>query len=69
MEATEKDDEMAMLKEDILTGTCRNGLIKNKKVFDELTVVDGLVMRGKRLVVPKELRPIVVMLAHKGHLE
>ena len=68
VEATEKDDEMGMLKEDIQTGNCRNGLVKYKQVFDELSVVDGLVMRGERLVVPKELRPIVVMLAHEGHL-
>ena len=68
VKATEKDDEMGMLKEDIQTGNCRNGLVKYKQVFDELSVVDGLVMRGERLVVPKELRPIVVMLAHEGHL-
>ena len=66
--ATNEDKEMKLLKEDIRRGECRKGLVKYRQVFDELSVVDGLVMRGEKLVVPEEMRPIVVLLAHEGHL-
>ena len=36
-------------------------------VFDELAVVDGLVLRGERIVVPRELRETIVTIAHEGH--
>ena len=43
VEATEKDDEMAMLKEDILTGNCWNRLVKNKQVFDAVLLVAPII--------------------------
>ena len=36
-------------------------------MFEELTVVDGMVVRGERLVIPEELQASVVQLAHEGH--
>ena len=53
--------------EDIKAGRCRNGLTRYTKVFHELTE-DGVVMRGEQVVIPKELQPMVVHLAHEGHL-
>ena len=34
---------------------------------NELAVVDGLVLRGERIVVPQELRETIVTIAHEGH--
>ena len=37
-------------------------------MFPELTVVDGLVLRGDRIVVPNTLQDKIVNIAHEGHL-
>ena len=39
-----------------------------KFVFPELTVVDGLVLRGNRVVVPNTLQDKIVNITHDGHL-
>ena len=71
-EAIAQDATMTMLMEDIEAGLgyCRPALVEFKNVFEELYVVDGLVVRGeqKQLLIPAELRPAVVQLAHEGHL-
>ena len=36
-------------------------------VFDELSVVDGLVLRGERIVVTRLLRETMVRIGHEGH--
>ena len=65
---TVKDKTLSMLMEDIHRGVCRNSLTRYSQVFDELTVMEGMVVRGDQLVIPEELEPIVVQLAHEGHL-
>ena len=71
-EAIAQDDTMQMLMEDIEAGLgyCRPGLVGFKNVFEELYVVDGLIVRGaqQQLIIPKELQPAAVQLAHEGHL-
>ena len=67
-EATRKDPEMKLLQEDIQAGQCRNALTGYAKVFEELTEVEGLVMRGEKLVLPKDLQAAAIQLAHEGHL-
>ena len=42
-------------------------LRKYSNVFNELAVVDGLVLRGERIVVPQTLRETIVKIAHEGH--
>ena len=37
-------------------------------MFPELAVVDGLVLRGDRIVVPNTLQNKIVKIAHEGHL-
>ena len=37
-------------------------------MFPELTVVDGLVLRGDRIVVPNTLQNKIVNIAHEDHL-
>ena len=44
--------------------------IKEKQysiIADELGVIDGVLVRGSRLVIPEILRPQVLDLAHEGH--
>ena len=66
-QATAKDKTLSWLIEDITRGECRAALTRYTQVFNELTVVDGMVVRGERLVIPEELQASVVQLAHEGH--
>ena len=46
-------------------------MVKNSpysKVFSELAVVDGVVVRGDRVVIPSYFVPRVIAAAHEGHL-
>ena len=38
-----------------------------KYIFPELTVVNGLIMRGERIVIPEKMRKHMVKIAHEGH--
>ena len=38
-----------------------------KAVKDELSVCDGVVLRGRRIMIPMSLRGKVIELAHEGH--
>ena len=66
--ATGKEKELQLVLEDIGSGVCRNGLTRFTNVFPELTEVEGIVMRGDHVVIPRELQATVVHLAHEGHL-
>ena len=66
-EATARDKPLRWLMEDLEKGECRKALTRYTQVFSELAVVDGMVMWGEQLVIPKELQPVVVQLAHEGH--
>ena len=38
-----------------------------KAIFEEISVVNGLLFKGKRIIVPKELQAKVIKLGHEGH--
>ena len=38
------------------------------KVWSELSVCDGLLLRQERLVIPESLQTRIIKIAHKGHL-
>ena len=38
-----------------------------KEIFTELTNVEGMVLRGERIVIPSMLRDKTVEIAHKAH--
>ena len=66
--ASESDPEIASLRQYILSGNwsqCR--MTAFLCVKDELCVLDKLVLRGTRIVIPKALRGEVLRLAHDGH--
>ena len=65
---TGQDSKLRNLKEDIKKGKLRPELEKEyKSVFQEMTVMDEVVMRGDRLLIPKALRADILALAHEGH--
>ena len=48
-------------------GKCRPALHRYQQVFEELAIVDGLVVRGEQLIIPQALQGDVIQLAHEGH--
>ena len=66
---TNKDDTLAMLKADVLRGKLskRPAVQPFKEIFSELSIVKSLVMRGTRIVIPRELQQDIIALAHEGH--
>ena len=68
--ATDEDPTLLALKGCIQQ--CRidpkaENLQAYKQVFSELAVVDGIVVRGDRIVVPETLRQRMVEIAHEGY--
>ena len=65
---TDKDEELHQHKEDIYRKkNCRSTLKSYKGVFDELSVIDGLILKGYQIVIPKSLQADVIALAHEAH--
>jgi hypothetical protein len=66
---TKLDTELQQLKDDILTRKqCRRDLKSFRGIFHELTYINGLILRGEKIVVPKQLQNDVIGLAHECHL-
>ena len=72
--ATEKDEALQILKQVILQGWPeeRKDLPEQAKPYfsirDELTVQDGLIFRGQRVVIPQSLRQDMKQRIHSSHL-
>ncbi|XP_065067008.1 uncharacterized protein K02A2.6-like [Rhopilema esculentum] len=71
LKATLEDETLTVLKEMISQGYIskeqKRKLASYTHIFPELSVVDGLVLRGCRIVVPASLWQSVTTLAHEGH--
>ena len=66
--ATKKDKMLQSLMLAIQTGHWEDPEISNFTRFrEELSVHDGLVLRGNRLVIPETLQQKVVAIAHQSH--
>ena len=63
---TNQDGTLAMLKADILKGDLSNRpeVRPLRGVFNELSIVRSLVLRGTRIVIPEALQSDVIALAH-----
>ena len=72
--ATERDEALQILKQVILQGWPeeRKDLPEQAKPYfstrDELTVQDGLIFRGQRVVIPQSLRQDMKQRIHSSHL-
>ncbi|XP_022791503.1 uncharacterized protein K02A2.6-like [Stylophora pistillata] len=66
--ASAEDMELNLIKECVQTGDCSQcNVPAHLHVKNELCTYSGLHLRGSRLVIPRELRPRVLELAHEGH--
>ena len=68
-QAIKKEPMLVLLTQDLKTGRMSKevGGTEFKKVFGELTHTQGLLLRGDRLVMPKDLQARVIAAAHEGH--
>ena len=72
--ATQEDDELALLKHTIMSGwpsTIREIPSENQSYWtfrEELTVKDGLVLKGTYIVISHKICQATFNLIHKGHL-
>jgi len=72
-EATKNDDVLKMIVSKLQLGWSDDAAVtKEEKVFkgiqQELSVVDGILHRGERIVVPTILRQRLLQQGHQGHL-
>jgi flagellar biosynthesis protein FlhB len=65
----EEDPTLQRLSECIEKGRMGNSadIIAYRQFFSELTLVDGLIMRGERIVIPEKLQKHMIQIAHEGH--
>ena len=72
--ATQEDDELVLLKHTITNGWLNtikevaNELQAYWTFLEELTIKDGLVLKGTRIVIPKNKHNQILKMIHKGHL-
>ncbi|XP_062709384.1 uncharacterized protein K02A2.6-like isoform X1 [Aedes albopictus] len=65
---TKSDEELSAVQKAIMTHDWGNSVVKPYVAFqNELSYINGLVMRGSKLVVPRTLRSRMCQLAHEGH--
>jgi hypothetical protein len=65
----EEDPTLQRLSDCIEKGRMGNSadIIAYRQIFSELTLVDGLIMRGERIVIPEKLQKQMIQIAHEGH--
>ena len=71
---THRDETLSVLKQVIQSRwpdskrLCPSQIIESWNYRDKLTVVDGIVMKGCKLVIPRVLRPRMLEIVHAGHM-
>ena len=67
--ATRRDEHQASLVKVVQTGLGRKELTGSPygKILDELSYVNGVLVRGTKVLMPSELEGRAVALAHEGH--
>ena len=72
--ATERDESLSCLKNTIMKGwppnkdAEPNSLTPYFSYRDELTVHNGIILRGERIVIPAAMRPDIKVKLHAGHM-
>ncbi|XP_038106874.1 uncharacterized protein K02A2.6-like [Culex quinquefasciatus] len=64
---TLKDEELAAVKKALISGQWTDAIKRYVPFRNELMAVNEIVVRGERLVIPKNLRKKVLEIAHIGH--
>ena len=65
--ASSKDPIVQQVRKAVTTGTKAQAPADYKHIFEELSVVGFMVLRGCRILIPGSLRQQVLTLAHEGH--
>ena len=74
IEATMKDDQLKVLKETVSKGwpsrqsSCRPELKPHWNFREELSVHEGMILKGSRIVIPRAMRKEILHKIHLGHL-
>ena len=68
IEQTKKDEELQHLRQKIEKGWQKPGMKEYFHFRDELAVLNGVILKGTRIVVPKSLRAEMLEWIHEGHL-
>ena len=72
-EETAQDTQLAPLREAIMNGwpesrtECPSQLHGYWNYRDELTIEDGIILKGRRMIIPHKLRPAVLGQLHYAH--
>ena len=70
--ASDNDSELCYIRKAIATGSFEHVPVdiskQYKPIFGELCVLGRLVLRGDRIVIPRDLRQRIIELSHEGHL-
>lgn len=67
-DATIKDDELISVKKAIEMDVWPKELRKYELIKTELCIVDEIVLRGFRIIIPKELTAKILEIGHEGHI-
>lgn len=68
VDATEKDDELQAIKRAVMDQNWKADQVKLYSPFQtEISFINGLAMRGSKLIIPLSLRKRMLLLAHEGH--
>ena len=51
----------------MINNYCRNSLSQYQRVFDELTIVNNIIIRDNKIVMPPSLYADVIELANEDH--
>ena len=73
-EKTKEDDQMKEIQHHIQNGwpdkkeSCQPLAQEFWTFRDELAIVDGIILKGERIVIPKDARPSLLRNLHEGHI-
>ncbi|XP_062578034.1 uncharacterized protein K02A2.6-like [Saccostrea cucullata] len=67
-EASRRDEELVRIRKFIKEGKWEKSCVDYYPFRDELCCIGYVVLRGSRIVIPRNLRKQCVQLAHQGHL-
>ncbi|RXN30291.1 retrotransposon-like family member retr-1 [Labeo rohita] len=67
-EETRKDDELEAVTDNMYNGWLVSSSPKFHDIRDDLCVVDGILLKQNRIVIPQSLRQDILHRIHEGHL-
>ena len=66
---TAKDPELRVLLQEKRAGTMSKTVEWDPRMWNEIRERDGVLLKGKQIIVPKLLQPQAITLALEGHMQ